>query len=416
MKLRIKDPEIPVAYKTEVLVIGAGPAGFAAAVTAARNGAKTMLVERGGYAGGMWTLGLLCPYFDNDNKGGLNKELKKKLKAVNSWGGLWDISFDRCQMIMALDEMLLGAGVDMLLYSIALEPVMDGDRMKGVIVATKSGLQAVTADIVIDCSGDGDIAAAAGADFKIGRDSDGLAQPMTMMFKIGGLKEDYPKDDIIGWYKVMISRIEEKTLLEKIPYNYPAIVKLPRKGEALIQWTHVKYKCGADANDLTSSTLEARKQIRAALEALKSIKDVIGDVYLLDLPEIIGVRDTRRIKGDYTICDEDVESGFRFEDSICKVNFGIDIHEPGEEEQTVIKHDGFYIPYRSLLPFGFDNLLVAGRCISGSWKAHAAYRVTGNCVAMGEAAGLAAAKAIKENISLREVSGRELSDALSFNA
>ncbi len=413
--VRRKTAEVPVKYKTQVLVVGAGPAGFAAAVTAARNGMDVMIIERGGYLGGMWTLGLLSPYFDNNNKGGINRELRSLLESRNAWGGLWNISYDRCQMIMALDEIALEAGVKMLLYAIAEEPVMDGNRVCGVIAATKSGPAAILADIVIDCSGDGDIAARAGADFKVGREDDGMMQPMTMMFKVGGVKPDYPRDDIIGWYNKITERTDESELLKKIPYNYPAIIKLPREGEALLQWTHIKYLCGAEADDLTAATLEGRCQIREAMKVLELIKDVIGDVYLMDLPEVIGVRDTRRITCDYYISDDDVVSGQKFDDAICKVDFGIDIHEPDEREQTVVGHGGFYIPYRSLIPKGFDQLLVAGRCISGSWQAHAAYRVTGNCVAMGEAAGLAAAEAIKGNCAVREISGHELSEQLAEN-
>jgi hypothetical protein len=400
-----KSQEVPVRYQTQVLVVGGGPAGFAAAVTAARKGADVMLVERGGYLGGMWTLGLLSPYFDNQNKDGINRELRELLKARHAWGGLWDISFDRCQMIMALDEMAAAAGVKMLLYAMAEEPIMDGDRVTGVIVASKSGPAAILADVVIDCSGDGDIAAAAGAEFKIGRDGDGMTQPMTMMFKVGGVREDYPRDDIIGWYNQLTKRIDETELLKQIPYNYPAIIKLPRPGEALLQWTHVKHQLGCDADDLTAATLEGRRQVRMAMEALKSIKDVIGEVYLMDLPEMIGVHDTRRVIGDYYITDDDVKNSRKFADGICRVGFGVDIHEPDKAEQTVVRHSGFDIPYRSLVPLKLENLLMAGRCISGSWTAHAAYRVTGNCVAMGEAAGCAAALALEHGIHPREISG-----------
>lgn len=412
MTVKRKTAEVPVRYQTEVLVIGAGPAGFAAAVTAARQGAQVMLVERGGSLGGMWTLGLLSPYFDNHNKGGLNREIRELLSARDSWGGLWNISYDRCQMVMALDEIAIAAGVKMLLYAMAEEPVMDGNRVTGVIVSTKSGPAAIMAEVVIDASGDGDIAARAGAKFDFGRPSDGLTQPMTMLFKIGGVKDDYPRDDIIGWYNKLTERIGAEALLKDIPYDFPAIIRLPRRGEALLQWSHVKRLSGIDADDLTAATLEARRQIRAGMEFLQSIKDILGDVYLLELPEVIGVRDTRRITGDYCISDDDVKSSRKFDDAICHVTFGIDIHEPDEQKQTVVTHHGFQIPFRSLLPQGISHLMTAGRCISGSWTAHAAYRVTGDCVAMGEAAGLAAALAVQRKIAPRELDGKEIARSL----
>jgi hypothetical protein len=407
-KVRRKNIEIPISYKTEILIVGGGPAGFSAAVTAAREGRNVMLLERGGYLGGMWTLGLVSPFFDNAQKGGLNQELREKLIQNNAWGGLRDISFDHCQMILILDEITQESGVKMLLYTLAEEAIVENGKVKGVIAVTKNGPVAIEADIVIDCSGDGTIAADAGAEFKLGRDDDNLTQPMTMMFKVGGIKDSYDKEDIIGWYRILAERVDESELLKKIPFNYPAIIKMPRKGEALFQWTHMKFRNGLDPDDLTAATLEGRRQIKYALEYFKNISDIFGDVYLLDLPEVIGVRDTRRIIGEYYIKDEDVTSGKKFEDAVCKVNFGIDIHEPEKKSQTVIGHNGFYIPYRSLIPAGLDNILVAGRCISGSWPAHAAYRVTGNCVATGEAAGKAAALSISENYSLREVPCRNI--------
>ncbi|MFA6815385.1 MAG: FAD-dependent oxidoreductase [Lentisphaeria bacterium] len=406
--VRRKNIEIPIKYETQVLVVGGGPAGFSAAVTAAREGRDVLLVERGGYLGGMWTLGLVSPFFDNAGKGGLNQEIRRKLIQNNAWGGFNEISFDHCQMILILDEIAQEAGVKMLLYTLAEEAIVDNGKVQGVIAVTKNGPVAIKADIVIDCSGDGTIAADAGAEFKLGRDKDNLTQPMTMMFKVGGLKKSYDKKDILGWYKILAERFPESELLSKIPFNYPAIIKLPRKGEALFQWTHLKFRNGIDPDDLTAATLEGRRQVKYALEYFKSISDILGDVYLLGLPEVIGVRDTRRIIGDYYISDEDVTSGKKFDDAVCKVNFGIDIHEPDKKSQTVVGHNGFYIPYRSLIPAGFDNILVAGRCISGSWLAHAAYRVTGNCVATGEAAGLAAAISCVENCSLRKVPNKKL--------
>ncbi|MGI5925402.1 MAG: FAD-dependent oxidoreductase [Lentisphaeria bacterium] len=403
MKITRPGSEITVRNETDVLVIGAGPAGIGAAIGAARAGAKVTLVEYGGKLGGMWTLGILSPFFDNRHHPGLNAELRAHLQERNAWGGLWNISFDPTQMALLLDELVLAENIDVLLYTIATEPIMDGDAIKGVMVANKSGTQAILAKVVIDCSGDGDIAARAGAPYEIGRPNDGVFQPMTMMFKIGGVKDDYPRDDIIGFYRAICKEVPEDSVLKDVPYNYPAIIKLPRPGEALIQWTHVRYCLGCDGDQLTKATFNGRLQVKHAMKYLQLIKPVLGEVYLLELPAVIGVRETRRITGEYLISDDDVKNGQKHHDSVCTVRFGVDIHEPDKAKQTCWGHPGFDIPYRALVPLKVENLLTAGRCISGSYTAHAAYRVTGNCLAMGEGAGKAAAEAVKNNTTVRKL-------------
>lgn len=403
MNITRKNNSVPVRNKTDVLVVGGGPAGFGAAIAAARAGARVTLIEQGAMLGGMWTLGMLSPYFDNWNKQDLNLELKQKLQERGAWGGLWNNSFDHVAMAMLLDEYAIEHELDLMFCTMATEPVMEGNTLRGVIAENKSGAQAVLADVVIDCTGDGDIAARAGAPFEIGRSGDGVFQPMTMMFKIGGVRDDYPRDDIIGWYNELVRRCDEQELLREIPYNYPAIIRLPRRGEALLQWTHVKHHLGCDGEQLTDAVLEGRRQIRKAMKYLELIRPVLGEVYLLDLPSVIGVRETRRITGEYVISDEDVKTGRKQPDGICRVTFGVDIHEPEKPEQTCWTHPGFDIPFRSLVPLKVENLLTAGRCISGSFAAHAAYRVTGDCVTTGEAAGRAAARAVRENRSVRDL-------------
>ena len=401
--------EVPVRNRAEVLVVGGGPAGFGAAVSAARAGAKVTLVEQGGMLGGMWTLGLLSPFFDNQHHEGLNRELREKLMAHNAWGGLWNMSFDSCEMALLLDEYVTELGIDVLLYTMGCDPILEGDELKGIFIRNKSGEQAILADIVIDCTGDGDIAARSGAPFRMGRESDGVFQPMTMMFKIGGLRPDYSRDDLRSWYNVLIQRMPESELLSEIPYDNPALITLPRRGEALIQWTHVRRCLGTDAEQLTKATFEGRRQVRRALECFKLVRDKLGDVYLLDLPAVIGVRETRRIMGEYVISEEDVKSGASQPDAVCRVHFGVDIHEPEQTRQTCWKHPGFDIPLRSLIPLKVENLLTAGRCISGCFAAHAAYRVTGDCLKIGEAAGAAAAEAIRSGRNIRSWAAEHLS-------
>ena len=390
MNIRREAREIPVRNECDVLVVGAGPAGFGAAISAARAGARTTLVEYGGKLGGMWTLGLLSPFFDNHHHDGLNRELREALQARGCWGGLWNISFDPTEMAMLLDELALDAGIDILFYTMATEPIMEDGVLKGVVVENKSGPQAILAKTVIDCTGDGDIAARAGAPFEI-----------------GGVKAEYGRDDTNGFYKALTKVVAETDVLSGVPFNNPAIIKLPREGEALIQWTHVRHRLGTDGDELSKATLEGRRQIRRAMELFKAIRPVLGDVYLMELPMVVGVRETRRVKGEYYVTDDDVKEGRRHEDGICLVQFGVDIHEPSKSTQTCFGHKGFDIPLRSLVPLGVENLLTAGRCISGSFVAHAAYRVTGDCLKMGEAAGVMAAVAAARDVSVRHLARKE---------
>ncbi|HQL10723.1 MAG TPA: FAD-dependent oxidoreductase, partial [Lentisphaeria bacterium] len=146
-----------------------------------------------------------------------------------------------------------------------------------------------------------------------------------------------------------------------------------------------------------------RLQVKHAMKYLAMIKPVLGEVYLLELPAVIGVRETRRITGEYVVSDDDVKNGKKHHDNVCNVRFGVDIHEPDNAKQTCWGHPGFDIPYRALVPLKVENLLTAGRCISGSYTAHAAYRVTGDCLAMGEGAGKAAAKAVNSNTTVRKL-------------
>lgn len=393
--------EVPIRSECDILVVGGGPAGMGAALTAARKGAKVTLVEYGGKLGGMWTLGLLSPFFDN-RKEGLNREFREKLMERNAWGGLWNISFDPVEMALFLNRCAQEAGIDVLLYTMACEPYMEDRAVRGVFIQNKSGKQLIRAKIVIDCTGDGDIAARAGCPFEIGRPSDGCFQPMTMMFRISGVRPEYPSDRILDWYTLLEKRVKDKEqFVRDVPFTNPALIRLPREGEALVQWTHIRYKNGCNGDDLSSAAQEGFRQVENAMRYFGEIRDFLGDVHLLELPAVIGVRETRRITGEYHISDDDLKAGRRHPDGICTVHFGVDIHEPDREEQTGLPNPGFDIPFRSLVPLNAENLLTAGRCISGSYLAHAAYRVTGDCLKTGEAAGEKACEALNRGISVR---------------
>ncbi len=395
--------DIPVRNACDVLVVGAGPAGMGAAISAARKGARVTLVEYGGKLGGMWTLGLLSPFFDN-KKEGLNREFREKLMERSAWGGLWNISFDPTEMALLMNRYVMELGIDVLLCTVACEPWMEDRTVRGVFVQNKSGRQLILAKVVIDCTGDGDIAARAGCPYVIGRPGDGAFQPMTMMFRIGGVRTEYPSDRILDWYTLLERRVRSREeFVRDVPFTNPALIKLPRDGEALVQWTHIRRRNGCDGDDLSRATQEGFRQVENAMRYFPLIRDLLGDVYLMELPSVIGVRETRRISGEYTVSDDDVKNGHRHSDSVCTVYFGVDIHEPDSEQQSGYPNPGFDIPFRSLVPQNAENLLTAGRCISGSYMAHAAYRVTGDCLKMGEGAGEKACESIERGISVRKL-------------
>lgn len=385
--------QVPVRNRCDVLVVGAGPAGVGAAIAAARAGASVTIVEEGGKLGGMWTLGLVSPLFDTLNKGGLNAEIRSKLAERGAFGGLWDIAFDPVEMELLLDELVLGAGVDALLYTRAVAPIVENGAVIGAFLENKSGSSAVLADWVIDCTGDADLAAAAGVPYDMGAPDTGAPQPMTLMFRVAGVRTDYPRDATNAWYQELAARLGREQLLAGIPFDRPAIVRLPGDaGDAILQWTHVYNVVGSDAEQRSQATFEARKQVRAARAFLREARDILGDVRITSLPSVIGVRESRRIHGEATVTDDDVRLGRHHPDDICEVTFNVDVHNTADSGQTCIRHSGFGIPFGALVPVGVRGLLVAGRPISGSFLAHAAYRVTGNCLAMGEAAGRAAAQ------------------------
>ncbi len=410
--------QVPVLKSYDVIVTGGGPAGFGAALAAARGGAGTRLIERFGCLGGMWTSGLVNPLFDYRNKGGIVQELVDRIDALgmnSSSGGMYTFDFETMKLL--LDRMTIAAGVDLLFHTLCVAPLMEGDRIAGVIVENKGGRAAYRAKMVIDCTGDGDIAARAGAPFKLGRERDGLCQPMTLMFKIGNLdyvqSYDYPYGNHNELYDLML-RAVDRAGLKDYQFNFvrPCLLRLPGQHAGVMQMTHVRGRCALDPNDLTQAEIEGRERVNDAMTFFRQYLPQFQHAQLEQTGATIGIRETRRISGQYELTLEDLLAGRRFEDGICVCTFGIDIHQPDgnsqEETHKQYRMQPYHIPYRCLVPRKIKNLLVAGRCISGSYEAHASYRVTGDCVAMGQAAGTAAALALGMGIAPDLLDGRRV--------
>ncbi len=402
---RIVEParEIPVAGRSEVLVVGGGPAGVGAALAAARTGARTTLVEHHGYLGGMWTAGLLNPILDHHEKGGIVAELLERLRAANKLAEGPRANFDNEYCKYLLDHMVAEAGIEVRLYRSAVETICDGEQVCGIVTESKSGREALLAETVIDCTGDGDVCARAGVPYTKGRKEDGLMQSVTLFFLLANVRYRQMSHGI-NIHDMLARAADEHGLSYDVPYKTPSFFHLPLADHSVVQLTHM-YGCdGTDADDLTRATIEGRQQVQDGVRVMQYVPELAG-VELVSTAAQLGVRETRHIEGRYRLQEEDLLDGRHFEDGICVVRFAIDIHgvRPATGTETIHiegkKVEPYHIPYRALLPANREHLIMAGRCISGTSRAHASYRVTGDCVAMGQAAGTAAALALQQGIA-----------------
>lgn len=286
------------------------------------------------------------------------------------------------------------------------------------MIESKAGREAVLADVVIDATGDGDIAARAGCRYELGRPEDGLLQPMTLMFEVRGV-EGFSMDDSRPLYDAMARAIREHALDFTLPFprvKYaPWIIHTPRPGTADVQLTHVYRMNSLDPADLTAATVQARRMAHQAAEVLRRVPG-LQKLELTHTAAHIGVREARRIRGRYRLEMADLVAGREFEDAVATCTFVVDVHHPDLtpdlKDTPPPRTRPFEIPYRCLLAADVDRLLLAGRLISGSHEAHGAYRQTGTAMATGQAAGLAAAWAARKGCSPADVDGRKLKEVL----
>lgn len=407
--------EIPVSRKVEVLVLGAGPAGCAAAIMAARMGAKTLLVDFMSVPGGVSTAGMMSHYTGTvDSK--LYKEVLQRMADKNEGEakGVCSVRIDPVQMTLVWIELLEEAGAELLLYTMACEPIMKGNCVKGIIIQNKSGRSAIFADAVIDATGDGDIAARAGAEFVMGRESDGSMQPATLMFKVAGV--DMERAVFPGSFEteVQTDKGELQALAKEIlphPAGHVLLYRSTLNGIVTVNMTNAIQIDGTDADSMTQAEITCRKQIPAIVAFLREYAPGYENCYVIAAASLIGIRETRHFKGVYTLTKEDILEKKQFEDWVVRgAQFNFDIHNMtgGSLDKTGVqkkfpKNVSYTIPYRCLLPEKVDGLLLAGRNISGTHMAHSNYRAMPICLAMGEAAGIAAAIAVKKGVKLRDV-------------
>jgi len=420
---------VPIVEQADVVVCGAGPAGVAAAIAAARSGARTRLIEANGCLGGIWTAGLLCWILDMKDKPGLLVEIMSRIKErkagyVNQPG--YSFAYDVEAMKWLLEQMCTETGVKIQLHTSIVAAARDKrDRLSLAITESKSGRQAWAGKVFIDATGDGDLAAQAGCDFDLGRPTDGKTQPMSMMAILSGVRYEQIKQFVRGTEKD--SSVPKLKLFAELrragadpSYSKPTLFRIYDNLFCLAA-NHEYDVVPTSAADLTEATIRARAEINNLVDALRRTGSVWKNLRLVATNEHVGVREGRRIHGLYKVSAEDLKQGLRHEDSICRVHFGVDVHSVSKSEgkgitRTGVRSRAYDIPLRALIAVDVDSLMMAGRCISGDFIAHSSYRVTGNAVAMGQAAGVTAAIAAKTNRLPKEVQWEQVKAALArFN-
>jgi hypothetical protein len=432
----IEEParHVPVYGEYDVAVLGGGPAGIAAAVASARAGRRTLLVERYGFLGGMGTAagvtnfcGLHANVYGEMHRvvQGIASDLLARIDRLGGLnaphlilGKIFAQAYDTAAYKIAADDLLSSHKVDILFHALGAGVVMEDERRIGALmVETKAGRQAVRAGIFIDCSGDGDLAAWAGAPFEVGDNAGHMLYP-SMMFRLNGIDPEKAGE---AWRTI-------PQLMEKAEaagtHTFPrkgAIVRPQKSGiEWRVNFTQLKRSDGSAINglepdDLTRGEIDGRRQ---AIEAFEFLRTVPGfeKAYIVDLPPQLGIRETRRMVGGYMLSGEDVLGCASFEDSIGVNGWPMEQHVAGDvvfKFPPIPESRGFNeLPYRMLVPQRVDNLLVAGRCASMTHEGQSAARVSGACFAMGEAAGVAAALALAGNTIPRDIAVEKLQQQL----
>ena len=410
----------------DVIVAGGGPAGVSAAVSAARMGAKTALIERYGILGGMLTSGLVNPVLGSVAPGTAYQEIMDLMgKECSATRNGREMSVDPEQAKYRLLKLAADAGVSVYLQTPVVDVVKDGSRVRGLVVGTQEGLKTLTAHALVDATGDGFVAARAGAEYQVGRDSDGFCQPITTEFVLDNVDEARA---ITCWggtdpvtlpggkrYSVFCQEAHDRG---ELPENV-TIVRLHRTlypGERSVNATQANGLNTLTPEGVVQGELTLRGQIDQVVAFLRNNIPGYESCRVKASGSSLGVRESRRIMGDYVLEDADVEQGRRQKDVVVhQAWFLIDIHNPaggGQAEGHSQAAKPYDIPYRCLLPRGVEGLLTCGRCISGTHRAHASYRVMSICMATGQAAGAAAALSAREGLTPRELDVKLVQQAL----
>lgn len=447
------DEEVKVEYEVDVVVVGGGSAGFSAAIASARNGAKTMLVEKYGALGGLVTLGLVC--YMAGYPEGVGAELLENLREKGGLGENIKICDPEITKYV-MEKMAIESGVKILYWTYVIDSIVEDNEIKGVIIQNISGRSAILAKRVIDCTGDAEVSYFAGVPVEAGWDlMDGYNQAVSLDFVISNV--DLNSFSSSDFYSTIQMKIEKAAREGKLPrlvekgYLGPFPNRPENKTEVYVCTAHSRKCRTTSAEDLTRVVIEQREQIQKLVEFYR--ENVVGfeNAFLSYTASILGVRESRRIVGEYKLTGKDLVLARKFPDAIARDTHGFDIHNPVEdlphikhthlpepeepayctkeprkdgrtccvknnpkgEYRAYLKPGKYYeIPYRSLIPLKIDNLIVAGRCISTDFEAQSGTRLIMTCITMGHSAGTASALSIKENVPPRKLDVEFLRDKL----
>lgn len=422
--------DIPVRAEVDVLVVGGGPAGITAAEAASENGLKVMLIESRGYLGGNLTIGIpILAFLDINGKQcvrGLAQDFIDRLRARGAAS-----DHKRCKNHMSLTvidpeesknvalEIMKEKGVEVLMYVFAAGVVKEGDVVKGVIIESKAGREVILAKTVIDCTGDGDIAALAGVKMHKGDDKGGM-QPPTLMYNMRGVDVQALRDAIVNrheefdmdvmppeqfkkgvfttvGFRKKIKEAEEAGL--RIPVARTILITGLKPDEIWVNMTRVNGVDSTKPESYTYGEITAREQMHDITEYLKRFIPGFANAWVDKVAPFLGIRESRQIDAEYMLTENDILESRRFPDCIAVGGYPVDIHHSTGKDCTMLfAKDNYDIPYRCLVPKGVEGLLVAGRCSGYTHEAMASARVMSTCMAVGEAAGRAARIAQSEGV------------------
>jgi hypothetical protein len=461
-----KEREVPVIAEADVIIAGGGTAGVAAALSAARNGARTLLIERLFALGGMMSTGLMCNIAIGVKPQGLAKEVIDKL--AESGAALpaprmphLRIPNDPEGTKSLFDDMTSEAGVKVLFGTMVTDVIKEGNNLKGVFIENVSGRQAVLGKVFIDATGDGSLSVQAGAEYRLGDEKTGLCSAPTLLFRIGNIEFEKLISFIEANYdsrKVAFDAFEENTVppglsVRECFYGAPGIPRqhtdfskfrdviqkafaegkispwekdvltrygiqmysMPHPDQVLMNCTRIMKVNGADAEELSDAMVEGRRQAKCIQNFFKRFVPGFENSYVMETGSLMGVRETRRVIGEYYLTMDNPPSTERFPDAIGRTGGPVEIHNPDKPGVTFSAQEGYReIPFRCFIVKGLDNLLVVGRCMSFDQKILSATRSIGTCLNLGETVGTGAALAVRNNVSIRDIPIKKLREMIGF--